>query len=95
MRRHGHAVHDAGDGSPDERVRAAGVTVSLVGENVARAASATLAHRALWASPSHRSNLLEPNYQVVGIGVVRDEDGTVWVSELFAKLARGRPSPPN
>lgn len=91
MRAFGHAVHDAGDGSPDERARAAGVSAALIGENVAHARTATLAHRALWASPSHRANLLEPAFDAVGIGVVPGEDGSVWVSELFAKLRRGTP----
>jgi uncharacterized protein YkwD len=91
MRALGHIAHDAGDGTPGERARAAGVAATLVGENVAHARSAVLAHRALWASPSHRANLLEPNYDAVGIGTARGEDGSVWVSELFAKLGRSAP----
>ena len=41
------------------------------------------AHRALWASPSHRGNLLLDQFTKVGIGVVRGPDGAVWVTELF------------
>jgi uncharacterized protein YkwD len=41
------------------------------GENVAAAPDAEDAHRALMASPPHRDNLLSPNFNVAGIGVVR------------------------
>ena len=41
------------------------------GENVASAPDAPNAHRALMASPPHRDNLLSPNFNVAGIGVVR------------------------
>jgi uncharacterized protein YkwD len=41
------------------------------GENVAAAPDAEDAQRALMASPPHRDNLLSPNFNVAGIGVVR------------------------
>src|SRR5258708_2801533 len=41
------------------------------GENVALAPDAEGAHQALMASPPHRDNLLSPNFNVAGIGVVR------------------------
>ena len=43
-----------------------------------------LAHRALWASPSHRDNMLQPRFDRVGVGVCTDPDGSVWVTEAFA-----------
>jgi uncharacterized protein YkwD len=79
-------AHDVGDGSPGDRVLSAGVTAMAVGENVAHAADAAHAHRTLWRSPSHRSNLLDPTFDAVGIGAVLDADGTVWVCEVFAAL---------
>jgi uncharacterized protein YkwD len=88
MRELGRIAHDTGDGTPAERVAAGGVSATLVGENVAHARTPALAHRSLWASPSHRANLLEPNYDSVGIGVAEGKDGSLWVSELFAKLGR-------
>ena len=51
-------AHDAGDGDPLDRMHAAGLDPHLAGENVAHAATLPLAHRAVWASPSHRLNLL-------------------------------------
>lgn len=76
--------HDLGDGDPAARAAAAGLALRLLGENVAHARSVRRAHRALWASPSHRGNLLEPRFRALGVGVARDPDGSVWVCELFA-----------
>ncbi len=75
--------HDVGDGDPGTRLQAAGVVYRSSGENVASAATLSRAHRALWASPSHRRNVLESRFSRVGIGVTRSDDGRVWVTELF------------
>jgi uncharacterized protein YkwD len=77
-------AHDAGDGDPLERMRQAGLDPHLAGENVAHAATLPLAHRAIWASPSHRLNLLGRGYDRMGVGVVRDDRGELWVVETFA-----------
>lgn len=77
-------AHDVGDGLPTARVEGAGLTVLAAGENVAHALDLTRAHRALWASPAHRENLLQPRFDRVGIGVAQDPDGSVWVCEVFA-----------
>jgi uncharacterized protein YkwD len=76
--------HDVGDGPTHERLASADLRARLAGENVAHAADAARAHRALWASPSHRSNLLHRGFSRWGLGVVRDADGSLWVCELFA-----------
>ena len=75
--------HDVGNGDPKARVNAAGIHSRATGENVAAASSLERAHRALWASPSHRGNVLEPRFSHVGIGVVKGPDGRVWVTEIF------------
>lgn len=77
-------AHDAGDGDPLERLHDAGLDPRDAGENVAHAATVPLAHRALWASPSHRGNLLGREYDRVGVAVVRDEHGDAWAVETFA-----------
>jgi uncharacterized protein YkwD len=79
-----HTVgHDVGDGDPAQRVQNAGISASHTGENVAHAPSVALAHRSLYASPSHRANLLHAAFDRVGIGLADDPDGSVWVVELF------------
>jgi uncharacterized protein YkwD len=75
--------HDVGDGMVKDRVEALGLSPRVVGENVARAETPERAHRAIWASPSHRGNLLEPRYDSLGVGAVRGPDG-LWVCEVFA-----------
>ncbi len=77
-------AHDAGDGDPSERLREAGLEPHTLGENVAHAPSVALAHRALWRSPSHRMNLLRPEFERAGLAVVRDPSGQLWVAEVFA-----------
>jgi uncharacterized protein YkwD len=80
-----HTVgHDVGDGDPAQRVQNAGISARLTGENVAHAPSIQLAHRSLFASPSHRANLLHSAFDRVGIGLADDPDGSVWVVELFS-----------
>lgn len=76
-------AHDAGDGSPMDRLRAEGLDPGEAGENLALATTPALAHRALWNSPSHRANTLKRELDRVGIGVVRDDRGDLWVAELF------------
>ena len=81
-------AHDLGDGDLALRFEAAGLAAGVVGENVARARSLALAHRALHASPSHRMNLLHADYRHMGIGVVRDDAGEVFVCEVFSGALR-------
>jgi hypothetical protein len=76
--------HDAGDGDPLDRLRSAGLDARDVGENVAHAPTVALAHRALWASPSHRANVLGTDYDHAGVAVVRDDRREVWAVEVFA-----------
>lgn len=77
-------AHDAGDGDPPERLRDAGLDARYLGENVAHAPNVALAHRALWRSLSHRMNLVRPDFDRMGLAVVRDSGGDAWVVELLA-----------
>jgi uncharacterized protein YkwD len=84
-----HALgHDVGDGDPSERLEGRGLSAGETGENVAHAASVALAHRALYASPSHRENVLGGRFERLGVAAVRDRDGSVWVTETFARGLR-------
>lgn len=44
---------------------------------------ATLAVNALMNSTGHRKNILDPDYEVQGIGVFVDENGTVYLTQEF------------
>jgi len=86
MRQSERLEHDLGDGNPRWRLEAGGVRALAAGENLARAPTLTRAHRAIWTSPSHRANLLNPHFDGVGIGVERSASGEWWVCELLADL---------
>ncbi len=85
MMRHGLLAHDVGEGDPRARIVAAGGgAFKILGENVARAHDERAAHRALYASPSHRGNMLDARFTKVGIGYVLDaERGEVWVAQEY------------
>lgn len=84
MQRAAKVGHDVGAGSTKERLARAGLQARLAGENVVHAADPLRAHRALWASPSHRTNLLHRGFSRWGLGVTTGLDGSLWVCELFA-----------
>lgn len=79
-------AHDLGAGTPLQRIQNEGLSPSIAGENVARASTVQRAHRALWASPSHRGNVLDGRFTHVGISVEVADDGSVWVCQVFAAL---------
>ncbi len=86
MARTGQLAHvsDA-TGSPEDRVRDAGVGATRVLENVASHRDTASASAAVMASPAHRQNALDPNATHVGLGSARTEQG-VFVTQLFAAL---------
>ncbi len=56
----------------------------LIGENVAVAPNVTSAQRALEGSPSHRENMLNPNFTQLGIGVVV-KGGRTYLVQVFVQ----------
>jgi len=58
------------------------------GENVGMGPDCDSIHQAFMASPEHRANILDTDYNQVGVGVAYDSGGTVYITEDFA----GRPS---
>lgn len=59
----------------------------FVGENVAMNPTLDGAHQRLMASPGHRANILDGRFSVVGISVVSDGKGELFVTQDFAELA--------
>jgi uncharacterized protein YkwD len=88
MKREGAVAHDLGDGDLRARFESEGWAATAVGENVARARTVGLAHRALHASPSHRMNLLRPDFTHLGVAVALGDDGDVYACEVFASDLR-------
>lgn len=89
----GRVVHDTGQGDAGVRLQAAGIRVISAGENVAHAGGARAAHRTLWASPSHRANLLSNQFNSLGVGVAVDPDGSLWICQLMARIDQQAESP--
>jgi uncharacterized protein YkwD len=58
------------NGSPFDRLKAAGITYTSAGENLAYAQSVAVAHRGLMDSQGHRENILRAEFTHIGIGVV-------------------------
>ncbi len=65
-----------------DRAAKAGVNFIVIGENLAYAPSVQLAHNGLMNSPSHRENILSPDYAKIGIGVM---DGGVY-EQMFTQV---------
>lgn len=59
-----------------QRAAKAGITYSILGENLAFAKTLPQAHRGLMNSPGHRENILRPEFRRLGIGIVRLPPGS-------------------
>lgn len=89
MRDQGFFGHRGPDGkSLKDRLDEAGIQYSAAAENLARVNAssnpATVAHRELMASSSHRKNILAPSFDVLGVGVVQSGD-TYWITQVFVQ----------
>lgn len=71
-------------GAPGDRLHAAGIAFGVAGENLAYAPTVEIAHRGLMQSPGHRANILSPDFQRVGIGVVAAPNGGKMFTQEFA-----------
>lgn len=75
--------------SPSDRLKLSGVTDVTSGENLAKIGGyknpTQHAEVGLMNSPGHRANILNPIYNTVGIGVIRDSSGVYYFTQNFAK----------
>jgi len=81
-----HLSHDLpGEPALPQRLAATStLELSAEGENVGLAPSVQEAHLGFMHSPHHRENLLDPNYNVVGLAVVRGGN-MIYVTEDFGQ----------
>lgn len=76
MLQRGYFSHYTPDGlSPFDRMNAASIEYTYAGENLALAPSPRLAMQGLMNSPGHRANILNPNFNKIGIGAI---DGGIY-----------------
>jgi uncharacterized protein YkwD len=78
--------------SPGTRVRAAGIGWQAVGENIAIYEQVAAAQAAFMNEPrfehNHRSNILDPKYTDVGVGIVEAPDGRYYITQEFVQMPR-------
>ncbi|MEX0825374.1 MAG: CvpA family protein [Acidimicrobiia bacterium] len=76
----GYFAHESPrTGSVGDRLRAAGISYRLAGENLALAATPNEVHNGLMDSPGHRANILGSEFATVGIAVIRGPLGLMTV----------------
>lgn len=91
MARNGYFSHRSADGElPAERLSAAGILWTRVGENIANCQTVTQAESIFMDEPkferNHRWNILNPDYTRVGVGIAKASDGMLYITEDFAQL---------
>ena len=78
----------------DRYVEGTGRTPRLIAENIYRAWGShsflndndlRAAHKALMDSPGHRENILLGSANSVGVGLVANSTGDIWLTEMFSK----------
>jgi len=62
------------------------------GENVGVGPDVVAIHEAFVASPHHYENIVRPNYDHIGVGVVSSPAGGVYVTQVFAQLEAAPPA---
>lgn len=81
----GYFSHYTPEGeSVADRAQKAGIDYQVIGENLAFAPSLDLAHKGLMNSPGHRANILSPDFNKIGIGVI---DGGIYglmITQVFS-----------
>ena len=55
-------------------------------ENVGVGPDVNTIHQAFMNSSAHRTNILDPAFTHIGVGVVTGDDGKLWVTEVFVRI---------
>jgi hypothetical protein len=81
-----HQLSHQFSGEPrfSQRLAATGASFAVSAENVALNQTAEGAHTGLMNSPGHRKNILNPEFNAIGIGVIRAGEN-IWVTQDFAR----------
>ena len=79
----GHVLQ--GEPAVAERLAATGIHFNRSGENVGYNSKFDDITNAWMHSPPHRQNMLSPDYDTVGIGVAKSEDGIYFATQDFAQ----------
>jgi uncharacterized protein YkwD len=69
----------------EERIRDVRPSACTFGENVSKHSNIDYSLGDLMLSPGHRSNLLNGQFTEIGIGIVRGEDGFLYITQVFTR----------
>lgn len=75
----------------EERVLAVAPDTCRFGENIAKNTNLEYALGDLLASEGHRANLLDRRFTLLGVGIVRGENGSLYITQNFTRLCDARP----
>ena len=70
-------------GSPFDMMKTFGISFQTAGENIAMNQSVGNAHTSLMNSEGHRANILNPAFTQIGIGMVNDGEGNIYITQEF------------
>ncbi len=72
-------------GSPFDMMKQFGISYTAAGENIAKGQKTPESVMSAWMnSPGHRANIMNSNYEQIGVGYVTDSNGTTyWVQEFI------------
>jgi uncharacterized protein YkwD len=76
-----------GEPQIQDRATQAGARFTTIAENIAVAPNSATIHSAWMQSPHHRENILDPELNGVGIGVVKGRDGLFAVQDFSQAVA--------
>lgn len=77
--------------NPFERMRQGGIAYSAAGENLYKSfddpvgEDLIIAERFLMQSPGHRKNILDTDFSRAGIGLIRSQDGWLYLVQCFIR----------
>lgn len=71
-------------GSPFDMMRSFGIKFTSAGENIAKGQRSPAEVMNFWMNSSgHRANILNANFNQIGVGVARDNRGTLYWTQMF------------
>ena len=70
-------------GSPFDMMKTFGISYNTAGENIAMNMSMENAHQSLMNSDGHRKNILSSSFSSIGLGIVKDAKGYLYITQMF------------
>ena len=67
-------------------ITSSGMDWRKVGENVGMGPNVDLIEDAFLKSPHHYENIIDPSYNIAGIGAIKGDDGRMYVVQVFANV---------